>query len=439
MPGRVTSTRPSNARCSRPRARTPPRPRKAATGGAAVRGFARNRPVRATLCRRIPAFAGTGFATRAGGAPALRSGAVKKIGAPARSPADIGLRRAWTRTDITSNPILASHRLAKICLSTANSGFVIHSPRQNWQDLGWRKCHKGFRGEQMIDLGSVKKCLSVSPRLYRNVYNIYRATPFSRNRKRLFHARLASRLESEACLVKKYLNDDWTVRHGPFAGMKYAAMSSSASLSLPKVIGSYESPIHSWIMDAIKQDYDRILNVGCGEGYYAVGFSLKSPSSQIYAYDIDDDAQEYTAKLARLNNISDKVSIRTLCTIDAMRQQITDNTLIFCDIEGGELDLFRPDLAPELSQTDLIIELHDFCRPRATEVLLRRFHHSHRVEITYHCAKYAKDFPVLERIPIREQAFLLEECRVATQGWMRLLANRPGALQSEPDRWWRFE
>jgi hypothetical protein len=249
---------------------------------------------------------------------------------------------------------------------------------------------------------------------------------------------LQVRLESEARLIKEYLNDDWTVRHGPFAGMKYAAMSSGSLLS-PKVIGSYESPIHLWIMDAFKQDYDTILNVGCGEGYYAVGFSLKSPSSQIYAYDIDDEARENTEKLAHLNDVSDRVLIRSRCTKDELRRESTDKTLIFCDIEGGELDLFHPDLNPELLRADLIIELHDFCCPGATEVLTRRFHPSHRIEITYHCAKYASDFPVLEGIPIKERAFLLEEARPVTQGWMRLLANRPGALPPEPGQWWLFE
>ena len=73
--------------------------------------------------------------------------------------------------------------------------------------------------------------------------------------------------------------------------MKYAPMSSGSVLS-PKVIGSYESPIHYWITDAISQSYDRILNIGCGEGYYAVGFSLKSPASRVYGYDIDAPPSE---------------------------------------------------------------------------------------------------------------------------------------------------
>jgi Ribosomal protein L11 methyltransferase (PrmA) len=294
----------------------------------------------------------------------------------------------------------------------------------------------------MIDLEPVKKCLRVSPTLYRNAYRLYRATPFGRSRTAQIDQEaselLQVRLEYESRLIKKYLNDDWTVRHGPFAGMKYAAMSSGSLLS-PKVVGSYESPIHRWIIEAINQNYDTILNIGCGEGYYAIGFSLKSPASRIYAYDIDEKARENLAILTRLNGAADRVHVRALCTKEEFRREITNGTLIFCDIEGGELDLFHPDLTPELSRADLIIELHDFCCPGVTETLVRRFLPSHRIDITYHCAKYASEFPVLETIPIKEQAFLLEEARPRSQSWMRLLANRPGALQPDPSQWWLCE
>jgi hypothetical protein len=294
----------------------------------------------------------------------------------------------------------------------------------------------------MIDLEPVKKCLRFSPTLYRNAYRLYRATPFGRSRTAKIDQEaselLQVRLEHESRLIREHLNDDWTVRHGPFAGMKYAPMSSGSLLS-PKVVGSYESPIHHWIIDAINQNYEKILNVGCGEGYYAIGFSLKSTASRVYAYDIDKQARKNVATLAQLNGAADRVHIRDLCTKEELQREITNNTLIFCDIEGGELDLFRPDLTPGLSRADLIIEMHDFCCPGVTEILVRRFLPSHRIEITYHCAKYANEFPVLETIPIKEQAFLLEEARPLTQSWMRLLANRPGAIQAEPGQWWLCE
>jgi hypothetical protein len=117
-----------------------------------------------------------------------------------------------------------------------------------------------------------------------------RATPFGKRRMAEIDQKssklLQLRLEEESGLISKYLNGDWTVRHGPFAGMKYAPITSGSVLS-PKVIGSYESSIHHWIIDAINHNYRTIINVGSGEGYYAVGFSVKSKTSNVFAYDKD--------------------------------------------------------------------------------------------------------------------------------------------------------
>jgi hypothetical protein len=122
-----------------------------------------------------------------------------------------------------------------------------------------------------------------------------------------------------------------------------------------------------------------------------------------------------------------------------LQREITSHTLVFCDIEGGEYDLFRPDLIPALSRADLIIETHDVVCPGVTEVLMRRFLASHRIEIIYDGAKYAGDFPVLETIPVKKHALLLDEGRKPGQGWMRLLAKRPGAIQPDPGRFWLRE
>jgi hypothetical protein len=295
----------------------------------------------------------------------------------------------------------------------------------------------------MIDLELIKKCLRFSPTLYFNTSKLYHSTSLGRRKiakqDEEWAEQLRPRLEYECRFIRDYLNDDWTVRHGPFAGMKYMPMTSGCLMLMPKIIGSYESLIHQWVIDAISQNYENIVNIGCGEGYYAVGFSLKSRASQVYAYDIDKPSRDNVAALAQLNGRADRVHIRDLCTRETLQKEITGNTLIFCDIEGGEFDLLRPDVTPALSRADLIIETHDVVCPGVTEILVRRFLPSHRIEITYDGAKYADDFPVLETIPIKKHGLLLEEGRKATQAWMRLLAKRPGAIQPDLGRFWLYD
>jgi hypothetical protein len=296
---------------------------------------------------------------------------------------------------------------------------------------------------QMVSLGGVKQTLhDNAPWLYEKAHRFYQMTPYVKHR----NARLAriqddlsknvrARFKYELRIVGEYLNDDWTVRHGPFSGMKFAPVPPPNSFLTPKVIGCYESQIHQWINDAIAYRYDRILDIGCAEGYYAVGFALKSRNSTVYAYDIDQRSRGNTAALARLNSIAEKVHVRGPCTFDEFNREVSNRTLIFCDIEGSEFDLLRPDLAPALSRVDLIVEMHDFCRPGVTETLVQRFLPSHRIEIVYHCAKYAAEFPVLKAVPAREHALLLEEGRPRNQCWMRLLAKQSGAIEPVIE-WW---
>jgi len=285
----------------------------------------------------------------------------------------------------------------------------------------------------MLDLETIKKYLRFSPTLYFNASKFYHATPFCRRRiaklDREVSEQLRVRLEDECRILSEYFNDDWTVRHGPFTGMKYRPMTSGCLVLVPKIIGSYESLLHPWVIDAINQNYQKILNIGCGEGYYAVGFSLKSKASQVYAYDIDKKARDNVGALAHLNGTTDRVHVCDLCTKKGLQREITNNTLIFCDIEGHEFDLFRPNLIPALSWADLIIETHDVVCPGVTETLVRRFLPSHHVEVTYDCAKYAKDFPVLETIPVEKHALFLDDGRKPGQAWIRLLAKRPLAIQ----------
>ena len=113
--------------------------------------------------------------------------------------------------------------------------------------------------------------------------------------------------------------------------MKYAPMTWVFLVLVPKIIGSYESVIHQWVFDAINQHYETMLNIGCEEGYYAVGFSAKSKTSRVFAYDTDKASRDNVAALARLNGTADRVHIRDLCTRCALQREITDSTLIFCE------------------------------------------------------------------------------------------------------------
>jgi len=291
----------------------------------------------------------------------------------------------------------------------------------------------------MTSLSIVKQSIyRFSPGLYSRAYQLYSASFYARMRRaKIEHdvaRKLEKRLRYEAEAIRRYFGDDWAVRHGPFAGMKYPPRVVSGSLLSPKIIGSYESPLHRWIEEAVAAKYQAIVNIGCAEGYYSVGLARRCGEAQIYAYDIDERARANSLSLARLNGVNERIHIGGTCTIEELNLRVVGRALVFCDIEGGELDLLRPDLVPGLTNTDLIVETHDDHRPGLTQTLLGRFRQSHRAELVYHCAKSAREFPVLARVPASEHALLLEEGRPRDQCWIRLVANPADAI--EPTEWW---
>jgi hypothetical protein len=58
--------------------------------------------------------------------------------------------------------------------------------------------------------------------------------------------------------------------------------------------------LHDIVETAITRRYDRVINVGCAEGYYAVGFATRMPETDVIAFDIDPIARRQTRHLAAM-------------------------------------------------------------------------------------------------------------------------------------------
>jgi hypothetical protein len=154
---------------------------------------------------------------------------------------------------------------------------------------------------------------------------------------------------------------DRTVLHGPFKGMKYPSYHSYGSALYSKLLGSYESEIHNIIREICTRQYASIVNIGCGEGYYAVGLALSIPAARVYAFDISDDARRYTNDMATLNNVRDRMEIGSNVSREFFGEISQDGKgLIVCDCEGCELSLFQASGIENFRNTDLLIETHDF-------------------------------------------------------------------------------
>jgi hypothetical protein len=166
------------------------------------------------------------------------------------------------------------------------------------------------------------------------------------------------------------------VRSGPFKGMRYLPESKGSSL-LPKLLGSYESVLHAALEELLGERYDNIINIGCAEGYYAVGLARLCGGTPVIAFDSDPQAQMLCAETARLNGVLEQVQIRGTCDPDSLSTIIRHRTLIMCDCEGDERRLLDPALVPNLKNCDLVVELHPFLDPAIPDLIAGRFQNTH--------------------------------------------------------------
>jgi len=150
---------------------------------------------------------------------------------------------------------------------------------------------------------------------------------------------------------------DYQVQSGPFAGLKYTKSAVLGRHVTPTLLGTYERQIYPFL-EAAAQRCDLVIDVGCAEGYFALG--LARMGKRVIAFDADPHERKVFREMAAANQVSDRVSLHSWCTpgrlIELVRGQ--RHTLIISDIDGGELDLFTPEVVSAIKGCDLIIEMH---------------------------------------------------------------------------------
>ncbi len=215
------------------------------------------------------------------------------------------------------------------------------------------------------------------------------------------------------------------VRHGPFAGLKYPVLTSIGSALYPKLLGSYESELHPWIREVCAAGYSEIIDVGCAEGYYAVGLARQIPQAMVYAYDIYEGAQELCANCAAANQVGDRLSVRAAFTADELLGiPIRQRGLIICDCEGGETQIFTVQTRHQFANWDLLIETHDFLDITISTRMAELFQSTHQLRTLTSIDDIQKaktyDYPELAPFDLATRRAILAEYRPTIMEWLFL-------------------
>jgi SAM-dependent methyltransferase len=222
---------------------------------------------------------------------------------------------------------------------------------------------------------------------------------------------------------------DLVVQNGPFAGMRYAHALPPGSIFYPKLLGSYEAELHSVLERIIRTKYTAVIDVGCADGYFAVGLAMRMPGVIVYAYDIDPSMRKICAANAELNGVSDRVRISSCCDADELRRlDLGARAFILCDCEGFEVELFPPNIVGHLASHDLVIELHDFINITIRDTLRERFSATHDAALVDSVDDYLKGdvfhFPQLTGKSRALKKDVMSERRPAIMQWLILQSKR---------------
>lgn len=235
---------------------------------------------------------------------------------------------------------------------------------------------------------------------------------------------------------KKYLDQifpELVVKNGPFSGMKYPSAASVGSTLFPKLLGSYERELSGVLQKICGTNYSDIVDIGCAEGYYAVGLSMVLPNANIYAYDVSDVARKQCREMFTLNSINkSRYSIGEFCDSDTLTSlKLGNKALILSDCEGCEKTLFNSKVRDKLSCHDLLIEAHDCIDIEISTYLSQLFESTHNITIVesvddiQKAKRYA--YPEISHLNLDEKRIVLGERRSSIMEWLFLESKAPKA------------
>lgn len=202
-------------------------------------------------------------------------------------------------------------------------------------------------------------------------------------------------------LIRSWIGD--AVKAGPFAGMRYLprqrsdAHASMGNSFAHKLLGTYELELRRAVEGLIAAAPAHVVNVGAGEGYYAVGLARALPGARVTAFEADTAGRDMLARTAALNDVASRLEIKGPCIPEELEAAIGQGPpgWLVMDVEGAEDQLLDPEQIPTLRRWSVLVEVHERIVPGLSATLNERFRGTHEVEIIRTRERTLADFPMV--------------------------------------------
>lgn len=207
-----------------------------------------------------------------------------------------------------------------------------------------------------------------------------------------------------------YAQTGGVVQSGPFKGMTVPREQGWQDGALcPALLGCHEEELHVAIEHEIERLAElpnpKIVNVGCAEGYYAIGLARRLPKATVWAVDICDESLRIAQQAAADNGVKIVVG----ATIDDM---FASPDLVVMDCEGAEVGYLDPVRWPRLLRATIIVEIHV---PPA--IIYDRFAKTHFIDVIPEAGRNPNKFPFLHDKPSAFRWMMVSENRPCLMCW----------------------
>jgi len=167
--------------------------------------------------------------------------------------------------------------------------------------------------------------------------------------------------------LKLHKQFDGQVRYGTFKGLKIPTNLIWAKNDLASIlIGFYEQQIIEWIAER-EIDFLNLIDVGSADGFYLAGILNSELAETAVGFESSKIGRDSSLRMLELNGLVNRCVIlgkADLNFMDTAQQFAFEKpdrwSLLLCDIEGGELEVFGGNSPKLLQSYFLVIELHEW-------------------------------------------------------------------------------
>ena len=215
------------------------------------------------------------------------------------------------------------------------------------------------------------------------------------------------------------------IRYGPFKGMHLTNNPWWGQYDLgSQCLGVYETEILEQF-DKIKYGtYDYFIDIGAGDGYYAIGMLYSKKIDKVLCYEIEPKGQKVIFENWKKNGSIGNIKIMGNVSISNIFENIKDNAnnLVLIDIEGNEFELVNEHFLKTFSKSTIIIEIHNWvdCFNQKYEALLRCANKYFEISILNKNEMVIKNFHELRDMTDDNRYLLMSERRPCQMRFLKL-------------------